>query len=324
MPPLLTPLAAGLFALAGSAAPPPPVFVPLPQAEAWKVLPRKNPDLPAWALTLAGSLPRGTAKLLELDDFHRTQNPLGPVVRAKLRWVAADANGCEYGRRYAAADLLTAGGTAADLAALKSPGTLPPADRAAVKFARKLSVAAYTVTDAEVAELSGHFGHKTVVAMVHTLAYANFQDRLLLGLRVAVEPAGPLPPVGVAFALPPAPKRAPGRPAVAAKGEAKSGKPTPFVWADGGLDLAGRLDGQKNRTAARVPMVEASQLAGLPPAARDQAGKVVWSNISMGYQPAMTGAWFASMAAAQEDCRFDRTMSNSVFWVVTRNNQCFY
>lgn len=324
MPITIPSLTAGLLALAGGPAavdPPPPFPVPT-QAEAWQMLPRKNPPLPAWAAALAKPMPRGTGKLVELDDLHRTANPLGPVLRAKLRWAAADANGCAYAKEYAEADLRRAGLTPAQIETLATPEKLPADERAALAFTRKLSRAAHTVTDAEVADLVRHYGHKSVVGIVHTIAYANFQDRLLIGLGTAVEEGGPLPPVGVAFD----PTRVKPRPEPAAPttGAAKVAAPTAkFAWPDAGLDLRARLDAQKAR-APRIPPVEASALAGLPTAAREQAEKVVWSNISMGYQPILTGTWFASMAACQQDAAFDRVLSNSVFWVVTRSNQCFY
>ena len=45
-----------------------------------------------------------------------------------------------------------------------------------------------------------HYGEKTVAAMVLSMAYANFQDRLLLCLGSPIEPGGPLPPLDVIFA----------------------------------------------------------------------------------------------------------------------------
>src|SRR5581483_4019476 len=87
---------------------------PLPSdAEAWRRLPRTeegaNQPLTAWARALAASLPRTTAAMLELDYLHRARSPLDPLLRGKLRWVAAHANRCAYTEAYAAADLRRAG-----------------------------------------------------------------------------------------------------------------------------------------------------------------------------------------------------------------------
>ena len=64
------------------------------------------------------------------------------------------------------------------------------------EFARKMTSSA-SVTDGEFAELVKHYGEKTVAAMVLTMAYANFQDRVLLCLGSPLEADGPLPPLDV-------------------------------------------------------------------------------------------------------------------------------
>ncbi len=136
--------------------------------------------------------------MLELEYVHRTKSPLGPVLRGKLRWVAADANGCDYAKRYAEFDLRRAGLTEKELKVLAgSLDEQQTGERAVLAFARKLTLAAYTVTDEEMAALVELYGAEKVVAIVHTLAFANFQDRILLALGVKVEPEGPLPPLDV-------------------------------------------------------------------------------------------------------------------------------
>jgi alkylhydroperoxidase family enzyme len=73
--------------------------------------------------------------------------------------------------------LRRAGLTDADLHKLSGvPANLPESDRLVLDFARKLTRAAETVTDAEVAALLERFGPEKVVAMVHTLAHTNFQN----------------------------------------------------------------------------------------------------------------------------------------------------
>ena len=92
---------------------------------------------------------------------------------------------------------------------------LPRGERAALEFARKMTVASSTVSDDEFQALVEQFGQKTVAAMVILMAYANFQDRLLLCLGSPLEPGGPLPPVEVVVT--PEPGQ---RPAQAADGPA--------------------------------------------------------------------------------------------------------
>ena len=48
-----------------------------------------------------------------------------------------------------------------------------------------MTVNSASVTDDEFAALVKHHGEKTVVAMVQLMAYANFQDRVVLCLGVA-------------------------------------------------------------------------------------------------------------------------------------------
>jgi hypothetical protein len=44
----------------------------------------------------------------------------------------------------------------------------------------------------------------------------------------------------------------------------------------------------------------------------------------MGYQPGLTSAWFRTMGAFQREAELDQVFAMSLFWVVTRTNECFY
>ncbi len=175
-------------------------------AEAWKHLPvleqGRATALPGWARVLAKTLPHTTAALLELDYLHRARGPLEPILRGQLRWVAAHANRCRYSEACAAADLRRAGMDEAGIQALAGDlAILPPRTRTALQFAHRLSRDGRSVTDAEVEQLIALFGERQVVGMVLLLAYANFQDRLVLSLGLPPEADGPLPPLPVRFAL---------------------------------------------------------------------------------------------------------------------------
>src|SRR5262245_22976342 len=159
----------------------------LKDKQAWKRLPPAakgtGQPLPVWARMLAGTLPRTTAAMLELDYLHRARSPLDARLRGKMRWVAAHANRCAYTQAYAAADLRRAGVEDKTIRALAGDfAGLPAPEKAALAFARKMTAAAHTVSDEEVAGLIKHYGEKQVVAMVLRLAYANFQDRLVSAL----------------------------------------------------------------------------------------------------------------------------------------------
>jgi AhpD family alkylhydroperoxidase len=164
-----------------------PAFLPLlTQEEAWQTLPTlehgTKDRLPLWALATAKALPRTTAAVLELEYRHRAASPLDATLRAQIRLIAAHANRCGYTQAQSEADLRRGGSSDAEIKKLlKKEDSLPPV----LRFARKLTLAAYTVTDAEVAELVKSLGEKQLVAVVQLLAFSNFQDRLVLALGIA-------------------------------------------------------------------------------------------------------------------------------------------
>jgi alkylhydroperoxidase family enzyme len=314
----------------------PPARVPLlDDGEAWLRLPVERkadvpaPALPHWARALAASLPRTTAAMLDLDYKHRARSPLDPALRGKLRWVAAVANRSAYGRAYAEADLRRAGLDDAALAALAGDhAVLPEAERRALEFARKMTLAADTVTDAEVARLMELHGEKGVVAMVLLLAYANFQDRLTTALGVAVEPGGPLPPLEVRLAGASAATTVPPR----RRPEGRPAPPSPErvddpEWAAPDFDdLQRRLESQRSGTGRiRVPSWEEVK-AALPPGypAPKNPVRIQWSLVCLGYQPELAAAWSACTRAFGEEAKQDRVFEESLFWVVTRTIHCFY
>jgi alkylhydroperoxidase family enzyme len=296
--------------------------------EAWNVLRGKNPPLPGWALILVKSLPRTTAGMLQLDYLHRAKNPLGPVLAAKLQWTAADTLNCNYGRSYAAADLKRAGVDPTEfIKSAGDPARLSEPDRVVVNFARKMTSAAHTVTDEEVALLLKRFGPEKVVAMVHTLAWANFQYRVILGLGVQVEPKGPLPPLDpvldkASLTKVVAPKRPPWK--EAQKVKMSLGALLRPDWQDESATTSARAVELQKARQPRIPLPDASRFAAMPPDIKEQATKIVWSRVSMGYQPLLTQSWFETMQAFQQEADLDRVFRNSIFWIITRSNQCFY
>jgi len=335
MPKLVFMVVAGLW-LAGFASPltaqdavaEPARFSQLTHDEAWQLLPPQQPALPSWALTLMRPLPRTTAAMLELDYLHRAQNPLGPALAAQLRWAVADAMQCDYGRRYAEADLKWAGLTDADVQQIAADSAeRPQADRTAVAFARALTLAGHAITDQQVADLLAMFGAEQVVAIVHTVACANFQNRLWLALGTEIESGGPLPPVELRLDAEqhshvPAPTRPAAEthhalPVAAAVATAPDWTSLSFT------DLQTALNRQKNRKL-RIPLPESSRLERLPAASQEAARKILWNTVSAGYQPLMTKTWFACRRAFKEEANPDQVFGNSVFWVVTRTNDCFY
>ena len=294
----------------------------LNDAEAWQKLPdvtagEKAGPLPNWAKVYAESSPKLTAAMLELDYVQRAKNPLDAKLRAKIRYAAAEANQSPYGMATALADLERAGGKRAD------PNDADPT----LAFAKKLTLKAHAITDAEFAALRKLHGDAATVAIVLTVAYANFQDRLLLSLGVRVEDGGPLAPVAVSFAkgyagAADAPHRLTPR-----EEPAVGGKVTDANWKDVDFDgLQTLLKSQSERPERiRVPAFE-ELLARAPAGTFDPKRplKIKWSLVCMGYQPELATAWLNCLRTFGQEAQQDRVFEELLFWVVTRSLQCFY
>jgi alkylhydroperoxidase family enzyme len=294
--------------------------------------------LPVWVRALAVSLPQTAAAMLDLDYAQRVESTLPPRLRAKLRWIAADANRCDYAKAYARFDYLQAGGKAEDIDnLLRRLDDLPETERLALRLVRQLVEAAYTVTDEQVARLVELYGEKQVVGMVLVAAYANFQDRLLLSLGLAVEKDGPLPPLKVRFPKPPSPQAASKekseKPKRVVSPPAQDPPPLPEKlddpeWTALPFDaLRQRLDKQISRRRARVRIPDWETVrAGLPDSVPkpDKPTRIRWSLVCYGYQPRLSAAWSNSLRAFRRESDLDAVFYESMFWVVTRSLQCFY
>lgn len=299
-------------------------FPALPEKEAWgKLPPTRKPELPEWARVLAGPLPKTTAKMLELDALHRTKSPLGSKLSARIRHEVAEALGSKYGAAIAGADLGEPDIlTIAPKFMPRSPLTFE--EGVALRFAKKLTREGHAVTDEEFAQLLNSFGPEKTTAIVHTVAYANFQNRILLGLGVKGEwPV--VAPVGLKFDLDAAKVKAPERPPWDDLKTAKGKGPSLRVqWSDKDADeLKATLNKQKERKL-RIPLPDKSAYEKLSPREKESSAKIRWNTVSMGYQPELTRAWFAVLYAFYDEAKVDRVFTNSMFWVVTRTNDCFY
>lgn len=310
----------------------------LSDAEAWKRLPAAERGqglaLPVWARILAGELPRTTAALLQLDYAQRTKSPVAPSLRAAMRWVAAHENRCAYAEACAAADGRSAGLTDERLSALAKAGFpgWSAKERAALEFARKMTVDSDSVTDDEFAELVGHFGEKQAASMVLLMAYANFQDRLLLCLDVKLEKDGLLPPVAVAFApgafvvqtTPPPPLRKTPLPKPTGHDLIEDDDPE---WRELTYEaLQERLERQRRKpTRLRIPSWD--EVAGnLPEGLMKRPSDIIWYRIVFGYAPelAVPFEYFMRTAGAEAAPKWDRIFGSGLFWVATRAVKCPY
>ncbi len=208
------------------------------------------------------------------------------------------------------------------------PDHWPAEERAALNFARKMTIDAASVTDAEVAALRKQYGEEKLVAMVLLLAYSNFQDRLLLTLGVHLEEGGSLAPIEVHFSPDAPPPPVPAR----ACPEDLHGPAVPLMvddpeWVELGFDvLQTSLSSQRaNGGRIRVPSFE-EYLKKLPKDAPPPKApvRIRWSLVCMGYQPRLASAWSACTRAFGDEAEQDRVFEESLFWVVTRSIHCFY
>jgi alkylhydroperoxidase family enzyme len=303
-------------------------------ADPWTALPATvsggNQPLPTWACTLAPLLPKTTAAMLELDRTQRTSSPLPPRLRARMRWVAANANRSRYGMAYAEADLLQSGATSFDLARLRTNSEdWPPEDRPALSFARRLTVEAYKLLDEDLLKLRTIYGDANVVAMVQLIAYANFQDRLLHALGAAVEPGGALPTPTVEFSRPlsggaaPKPRESP---VSCGEGNAASAPSNSQEWASLDFATLQRLMESQRAREPRIPVPSFESVRQKAPNAFPPGHelRIKWSLVCLGYQPELAQAWTLCTRTFAEEAKQDRVFEESLFWVITRSLQCFY
>ena len=124
------------------------------------------------------------------------------------------------------------------------------------------------------------------------------------------------PPVTTRFARP-----KPAAPPPAPATVAGNATPASVAWEESRRGL----DQQLNRPGRiRAPSVEeVHRKLGPNHPLRWMTG-IVWSRVAYGYQPALTDAWFDTVAAFRVESGMDLVTQNSVFWVVTESLRCFY
>jgi alkylhydroperoxidase family enzyme len=100
-------------------------------------------------------------------------------IKAEIAWTAARADRAWYALALARNQLQAAGFTEDQMFALDGDGKeLPEPERAAIAFARKLTMAPATVNDADVEALRKQFNDKQVAEIVHHVCNAAFLNRV--------------------------------------------------------------------------------------------------------------------------------------------------
>ncbi len=297
---------------------PAPLVVVLKDKDAWTRLPQAEKGagkpLPPWARALADTLPQTTASMLELDYELRAKGPLTGQLRSRIRWLVARENQCAYTEACARADFVRAGGDPATLGSRPIiSDRLPKPEQAVLRFVQKLTSAANSVTDEEVAHLVASYGNQEVVGVVLLVAYANFLDRVVLALNLPpTEPA--LEPLEVRFKrpLPDVTRTPPGRPE-----PPRAIKPFRPSLVDRGwlaLDFE-QLQKEMSNQRARQPRV---------PLPATQTPAIQWGLACRTYQPRLADLWTTCQRAFSIETDQDRIFQASLFWVVTRTQRSFY
>jgi hypothetical protein len=223
-------------------------------------------------------------------------------------------------------DLRQAGVQKSAIEALREgPEKASVAERDLLIFARKLTLAAHSVTDDEVLHLIKDHGEAKTVAMVLLLAHANFQDRLLLAL--GLESDEDMSPRKIRFVKGfQASLEVPVRNTVKNVSKEKPIKIIDPDWRSIDFEtLQKKLVEQKARPGRiKVPTWKSVE-DNLPPGPkRKQPLRIQWSLVCMGYQPELAGGWSACTRMYGKEANPDRVFDESLFWVVTRSLKCFY
>jgi len=252
--------------------------------------------------------------MLELDYELRMAGPLTPQLRSRIRWLVARENQCAYGEACATADFVRAGGDPATLRSQPTiPDRLPKPEQIVLGFAQKLTRAAYSVTDADVAQLVEGYGNQQVVGIVLLVAYANFLDRVVLALNLPPT-EGALEPLEVRFKrpLPDVARTAPRRPEPPRAAKPVKSWTVDRAWL--ALDFE-QLQKQISEQRARQPRV---------PLPASQASAVQWGLACRTYQPRLADLWATCQRAFSIETDQDRIFEASLFWVVTHTQRSFY
>jgi alkylhydroperoxidase family enzyme len=141
--------------------------------------------LPAWVRLLA-DFPRGSKAWVAQTYYTQTKGRLSPKLRAEIAWVCAREDRAWYALADARRRLKDLGLTDDAVFALDRPGDrTPPAERAALAFARKLTVDPALITDADVEGLRKLYPDPEVAEIIYHVTQAAFFDRLTeaAGLR---------------------------------------------------------------------------------------------------------------------------------------------
>lgn len=141
---------------------------------------------PQWARLLATFPVAGKARAAAYLAC-RDRGTLPARLKALLAWTAARHDRAWYALDVARRQLEAVGISPTAAFALERAATLPAAERAALAFARKLTVAPAEVTDADVERLRQHYQDSEVAQIVHQICTAAFFNRVTEAARLPLD-----------------------------------------------------------------------------------------------------------------------------------------
>ncbi|MBL8819198.1 MAG: hypothetical protein JNL58_24420 [Planctomyces sp.] len=310
-----------------------PAVQVLTDTDAWACLPKTifvaDQSLPVWVRAIAVHMPRTAAAMLKLDYAQRKLGPLDPALRAKLRWVIADANRCEYSMAYALSDLCRAIGVEQAPADVRTfPSHWLKTDQEALDFVRLLTLSATSIRDDDVERLRDRYGDRTVAAMILVAAYGNFQDRIIQGLNLSMEDSGPLTPMQVEFVegtFQVAPLMPDEPPEITFASTGENLFPEEVTRNNVGFEeLQLRLEQQRNRVARLPVPVWEDVRVRLPPEMAARPTRIIWNLMTLGYVPELQVPWNTMTRTHWSELPGNRVFEESLFWVQTRELECNY
>jgi alkylhydroperoxidase family enzyme len=111
--------------------------------------------------------------------------------KTRLFWIASRANNCQYCLGHQESKLLAAGMLEDQIAALDSDwSAFPPAEQAAFKLARRLTLEPHLLTDADIDECRAHYQDREILEMVLSVSGNNAINRWKEGVGVPQSTSG--------------------------------------------------------------------------------------------------------------------------------------
>jgi len=143
--------------------------------------------LPQWVRLLA-NFPKGGKSSIASTYHSQTKGRLDAKLRAEIAWVAARHDRAWYALGHAQRRLHDLGFSDDAMYKLDQPGdAFPPAERAVLALARKITVDPALVTEADIERLRKNYSDHEVAEIVHQITQAAFFDRLTEAAGLALE-----------------------------------------------------------------------------------------------------------------------------------------